>query len=38
VHSKVNGGIIGREGVNNSPLEHIFSFDYVSRRGVYLRK
>lgn len=30
------GRIIGR--CNNSPLEHIFSFDHVSRRGVYLRK
>ncbi len=30
------GRIIGR--CNNSPVEHIFSFDHVSRRGVYLRK
>lgn len=30
------GRIIGR--CNDSPIEHIFSFDHVSRRGVYLRK
>ena len=30
------GRIIGR--CNNSPVEHIYSFDHVSRRGVYLRK
>lgn len=30
------GRIIGR--CNDSPIEHIFSFDHVTRRGVYLRR
>lgn len=30
------GRIIGRCG--DSPIEHTFSFDHVTRRGVYLRK